>query len=134
MQKGWKLEGDATGLKLKKNGNIIKFNIKIPTPMGVVYAIRIKRREEMVMTGSDSRNEPKKINLSKAHQKLGHISIAETKRIGKSLNWNIVNDIKKCESCTFGKAKQESVIKKSNHETAEEAEQTIFLDISSVKN
>jgi hypothetical protein len=102
--------------------------------MGVVYTIKIKGREEMATIGSDSRNEPKKINLSEAHQKLGHISIAKTKRIGKSLNWNIVDDIKKCELCTVGKAKQENVIKKSNHETAAEAGERIFLDISSVKN
>jgi hypothetical protein len=59
--------------------NVINFNVKIPTPFGVVYSIKIKRCEEMSMMGSDFKAEPKKINISEAHQKLGHILIAETK-------------------------------------------------------
>jgi hypothetical protein len=48
-QKGWLLEGHSTDHKLKKYGNIIKFNIMIPTLMGNVFAIKIKRREEIAM-------------------------------------------------------------------------------------
>jgi hypothetical protein len=66
-----------TGLKIKKGNNVIKFDVKIPTPMGVVYAIKIKRRGKMSVIGSDSASEPKKINLSNDHQKLGHILIAD---------------------------------------------------------
>ena len=43
MSDGWILIGGKNSLKLKKDDTEINFDIAIPTPRGMIYAMKIKR-------------------------------------------------------------------------------------------
>jgi hypothetical protein len=77
MSKGWLLEGNVDGLKLRKGNQVLTFDIKIPTPKGIISGIQIKRDGEMVCSSSDGEL---KVDIQEAHSKLGHISIAATRK------------------------------------------------------
>jgi hypothetical protein len=119
------------GLKLRKGNQVLTFNIKIPTPKGILFGIQIKRDGEMVCSGSDGKS---KVNILEAHSKLGYISIAATRKIAKSISWDLTGEVKPCEICAIGKAQQQSIVKRSNHKIAKNIGQRVFIDLTSIKN
>jgi len=42
MNEGWKLAGDKQKIVLRKNGHELAFDIRIPTPKGVIYCMYFK--------------------------------------------------------------------------------------------
>jgi len=131
LNKGWKLDGDEDSIKIKKDNFTICFDIKIPTPKGMLYGMKLIRRPEFC--GIIESTAPKMTYLE-AHSKLGHVSVNETKRISKSLGWTITNEDQRCQDCAMGKAQQKGVVKKSTHQIATKNGERMFLDLSSVKN
>jgi hypothetical protein len=48
MNSGWKLEGDEKSLSLIKDKKKCTFDIKIHTTRGVLFAVKIDKRTEIV--------------------------------------------------------------------------------------
>ena len=76
LKQGWRLGGTNDALMLTSpNGNTkIKFDIKISTPNGLLYAICIKQRQEEVAGVATTNHEFKKevkMTLIQAHEKHG---------------------------------------------------------------
>jgi hypothetical protein len=131
MSKGWSLEGNMDGLKLRKGNQVLTFDIKIPTPKGILFGIQIKRDGEMICSGS---NGKVKVDIQEAHSKLGHISIAGTRKVAQSISWDLTGKVKPCEACAVGKVQHQNIVKKSNHKIAENIGQHVFINLTSVKN
>jgi hypothetical protein len=141
MQQGCILGGDNTnGITLTKGTNVLKFDIPIVTPKGVVYAMYMRRTE--VAASSVSTN----MKIEKAHRLLGHQSEDTTRQTAKYLGWNITSGAlqpclpctigkakQKNMPCTIGKAKQKNTVKMSNHDQSKNPGERIFTDIASIR-
>jgi hypothetical protein len=69
-----------------------------------------------------------------AHERLGHVNEADTRKIAKALGWELTSGkMGVCEACTSAKAKQKNVVKESDHVLASKPNQCIFLDIATIK-
>jgi hypothetical protein len=132
MNSGWKLEGDEKSMSLVKENKKLTFDIKIHTTRGVLFAVKIDKRTEIVGIVK----EVKKVNLvtsMEAHQCLGHLSQQSTKDTAKQLGWHLTGEFVKCEDCAIGKGHQKNVNKRSDHEIAGMVGERIFLDVASVQ-
>jgi hypothetical protein len=91
-----------------------------------------QRKIEMSMSMMDSGT---KMNITKAHELLGHCNEGMTQEATKNMGWILTGPWKECASCAVGKAKQKNVPKESEHApaTKEEEENRVFLDIATVK-
>lgn len=129
MKQGWALSGDKlNGIALSKDGHVVKFDIPIDTPEGIVFAMCAKRTEVSAVAV----NAP--MNIDKAHRLLGHQSEEATRKTAKHLGWTISKGaMSPCLSCTIAKAKQKNTVKESKHEAAKACGERIFTDIASVK-
>jgi hypothetical protein len=75
MQQGWILGGDNTSrITLTKGTNVLKFDIPIVTPKGVVYAMYMRRTEVAASSVSTT------MKIEKAHRLLGHQSEDTTRQ------------------------------------------------------
>ena len=78
IKKGWILNGTKDSLILTKEGKKVVFDVKIHTPKGILFCIRIKRRDanEVAMDAIDD-NESKLIlsrtGIKTAHEMLSHM-------------------------------------------------------------
>jgi hypothetical protein len=110
---GWTLGGNADA-----KGDIeIKFDIKIPTPKGVLYAMYHERKTEIVAptmvtpgtgtgTGTGTADAtiihaPKRMSVKKAHAMLGHINEKAVRKTVIALGWELTRGtLGVCEPCT----------------------------------
>ena len=133
MKKGWKLSGDDNAIVLTINDKTIAFDIKIPTPKGLLYAMYMKKAvTEVAGAGTDG---GAKLLITEIHDKLGHVNEDMARKKAKVIGRNLtVGGMKQpCEACAAGKAKQKNAPKKSKHEEAKEYNERIYLDIATVK-
>ena len=97
------------------------FDIAIPTPKGMLFAMYIKREKrgkekEIVQATVDAKNS---IPIQQAHDHLGHLHEDITRKVAKRLGWTLSRgSLKPCEACAAGKAKQKNVPKDRDHEVA----------------
>jgi hypothetical protein len=131
---GWILGGDDKGIWLTKGDKKSLFDIAIPTPNGMLFAMYIKREIEKEM--AQAMVDEKIIPIQLAHDPLGHPHKDMTRKMAKELGWTLSREsLKPCNGCTAGKAKQKNVPKESNHVVATEPnEARVFLDITTIKN
>ena len=92
LKKGWSLHGNADALTLSSPDGACKlrFDIKITTPNGVLFAICMKRSQvehANVVTNGNKNEEMTKLSVLQAHEKLGHINAQATVQIAESLGW-----------------------------------------------
>ncbi len=129
MKQGWTLRGDkSSGITLSKDGHVVKFDIPIDTPEGIVFAMCAKRTEVSAVAVNTT------LNIDKAHRLLGHQSEEATRKTAKHLGWTITKGaMSPCLSCTIAKAKQKNTVKESKHEAAKSCGERIYTDIASVK-
>jgi hypothetical protein len=117
----------------KRKSPTLKFNIKIKTAKGILYAIRIKRKlmnEETQMLGP----KVKTITINEAHKQLGHMDEAITRKVAAQLGWTITRGaMKVCESCAKAKAKQKNIKTKEPHEKSDMVNGRVYLDLSRIK-
>ena len=132
LKKGWKLTGNADELALTNGTQIIKFDIKIHTPRGILFAMHFARNEEMGAIAKDAKSTTK-ISIQKAHEQLGHISYDAVRKTAKHMNWELTGKTMPCEACAIGKAKQKNIPKTSAHIKANDPGERMFLDLTSVK-
>ena len=128
---GWKPSGGKDALIFEKGEHKLIFDIKIPTATSCLFAICLKRR----VIDDAAMAEVTKMTVMQAHQKLGHINEDMTRKVAKSLGWELTKgSLGVCEACSVGKAKQKNVPKESEHKTvATRPNQRIFLDLASVR-
>ena len=118
MEEGHKITGNKKdGITFQKESRIIKFDIKVETPKGVLSCAYIRGPEangEIAAELVD--NQPKeivnalppaiKMNIKRAHAILGHSSKDTTYHTAAGLNMLITRGaLKTCKSCAISKAK-----------------------------
>jgi hypothetical protein len=124
MQKnGWLLHGNAKAIWLTKGDNTIIFDIIIPTPEGMVFAVYFNRHEEIaninVTATGPAEAAPVTMNIDQAHAKFGHTNKEDTRKTAKELDIVLTRGtLRPCEACMIAKVKQKNVIKKSAHKAA----------------
>ena len=140
LKKGWSLHGNADALTLSSPDGACKlrFDIKIATPNGVLFAICMKRshaEHANVVTNGNKNEKMAKLSVLQAHEKLGHINAWATVQIAESLGWVLTgNRTINCASCATGKAKQKSLNKVKILDPDDEKNwYRAYLDISTVK-
>jgi hypothetical protein len=138
MKNGWKLSGTKEEIKLTNDEKEIIFDICIPTPMGMLLAMYVKRCGEMANLGTaNGADATKKVKFTykKAHDILGHCNDMRTRQIARYLGWEIIGTAKPCEACSIAKAKQKNLPKVTFGElqVQEKERGKIHIDISTVK-
>ncbi len=132
MQRGFTMTGDDTrGIILQKGSTVIKFDIKIETPGGVIWCGYFKRGCKVAAISGDAQH---KISVNQAHCLLGHPDENCTRRIAKLFGWQLkVGEMKPCEACSVAKAWQANVNKVcASASKATEAGERIFLDLTTI--
>ena len=77
-------------MTLTKGGNKIVFDIQIPTPKGVLFAMYMKRHQNYEVVGNALQDGGGvKMAFNKAQDKLGHMSNVLTKLTTKQLRWQL---------------------------------------------
>ena len=140
LKKGWSLHGNADALTLSSPDGACKlrFDIKITTPNGVLFAICMKRthaEHANVVTNGNKNEKMTKMSVLQAHEKLRHINARATVQVAESLGWVLTgNRTINCVSCAAGKAKQKSLNKVKIPDPDDEKNwYRAYLDISTVK-
>ena len=116
LVKGWTLGGTHEYISVTSpDGVEIKFDIVIKTPKGQVYAVCMKRLNELTAVSADGTETKIRPNISinEAHAKLGHCSQALTRITAEHLKVGIIKNkpFRTCTACGMGKAKQKNVPK-----------------------
>jgi hypothetical protein len=142
---GWILSGDANAIWLTKGDIEIKFDIKIPTPKGVLYAMYHQRDTEMAAPTVTAPNQdvpmvmaiaatPKRMSVKKAHDMLGHINGKAVRMTALTLGWELTKGtLGVCEPCTEAKAKQKNLPRHPDTPPSTKDESHIYLDIATIK-
>jgi hypothetical protein len=150
---GWERGGNKTSIWIKKGDQKVEFDILVPTPMGALHAMHMKRADdddnnEVANPAVDKTIESKeadpevskpvdkkkKLLIGQAHGKFGHCSEALTRGTAKVLKIDLTQgSLLRCDSCAAGKAKQKNVPKMSEHAPRAENNGSIFLDIATIK-
>jgi hypothetical protein len=135
MKNGWKLEGDSNHFKLKKDKKEFVFNIKINTSRGILFAVRINNKLEMIAATEDQGNTitaMKKVDINDAHMLFGHLSENIMRMTAKRLGWCLTGEKQKCIHCAIGKGRQTNAYKVSNHIMSNKIGERMFLDLAAV--
>ena len=133
LNEGWTMSGNTECIKLTKGDTTIRFDIKVHSPKGVLYAAYFKRDMEV---GNQATDQKISMSIQQAHHRLGHINEDATRATAKHLGWTITRGtLGPCESCSIGKAKQKNLPqgKYNRSKTTDPQTRRVFLDISSVK-
>eukprot|EP00985_Skeletonema_marinoi_P020006 scaffold11691_cov76-Skeletonema_marinoi.AAC.1 len=131
-EQGWTIVGTSVGFTASKGEQTIKFDIKIQTASGVVFACRFVRDRE-VSTASAGMTKGITMNIKRAHEILGHHNEDNTRKIANHLGWRITRGtLPPCIECAKAKAKQKNVRKKGVSQKAEKPGGRIYLDVSKV--
>jgi len=110
---GWQLHADLKQLWLTKDQNKIVFDIVIPTPKGMLYAMYLKHDTDIAGISADVKV---KMTVQQAHSLLGHSNEEATHKSAKALGWDLKpGDLQPCAACAAAKAKQKNVPKESPH-------------------
>jgi len=132
LSKGWEMEGNKNETTLKKGKCELKFDLKISTSKGVLYATKIARRSEICGTIGDLATA--KMTTNQAHRILGHMSNERTKQVAMQLGWKLTEAFVTCEACAIGKARQKNIAKPMKSTTRSDKTGRVHIDISSVRN
>jgi hypothetical protein len=129
------VEGNSNHIKLKKDKKEFAFNIKINTSRGILFAVRINNKKEMIAATEDQGNTitaTKKVDINDAHMLFGHLSENMMMTTAKRLGWCLTGEKRKCIHCAIGKGRQTIVNKVSNHIVLNKIGERMFLDLAAV--
>jgi hypothetical protein len=132
MQKqGWLFNGNEEAIWLTKGKKEVKFDMKVPTNKGLLFAMYFRREAEIVAAATD---KPQQMSIKEAHNKLAHSSEDSTRKTAAELGIEITRGLMEpCDACASAKAKQKNVPKESDHKPPKGNDRRIFLDIATVK-
>ena len=142
MMNGWELGGNKDALWLRKENQEIKFDIKIPTKEGCIFAVWIERGSQKGselelanLTGTRIESVHKSISYGLMHQKLGHMGKDATIQIAEYLGYTVQveEDQAPCEHCAVAKAKQKNVPKITSRPAPNSNAEMMYLDLCSIK-
>jgi hypothetical protein len=133
LKDNWNLSGTKEQLVLQKGKHKVVFDICIPTPKGVIFAMYLKRNAEIAGASTDDKAAMMKITIQQAHDKLGHCGVDATRSAAKQLEWEITGTMKPCEACAAGKAKQKNLPKHDKDDMKNGGKTRIYLDIATVR-
>ena len=128
MDKGFQVDGNSKGITVQKQEWKMRFDKRIGTPKGHVFAITMlpNRTEDYEMANVT-------VQYEDAHNLLGHPG--RNKLIGTSerLKWTLAKQLTAdCSDCLVGKAKRMKLNKESHNQSKVPGER-LMIDISSVK-
>jgi hypothetical protein len=113
LMRGWKLQGETDSISVTSpNGQLIVFDIVIPTKKGRIYAVCFKRQNEIaaIHANGDKEKILPTMSVNQAHAKFGHCSEALTRTTAQQLSIRLLRGIfRPCTACGMGKAKQKNV-------------------------
>jgi hypothetical protein len=143
---GCALGGNADAIWLTQGDVKIRFDIKIPTPKGNLYAMYHQRKTEVaapttntVTAGKAAINAavipvPKRMSVKKALDMLGHINEKAVQKTANALGWELTRGtLGVCEPCTEAKAKQKNLPRHPDAPPSTKDEKRIYLDIATIK-
>jgi hypothetical protein len=145
QNEGWILGGNADAIWLTKGDVESKFDIKIPTPKGVFYAMYHQRDTEIAAPTTTTPNQGattvaaviparKRMSVKKAHDMLGHINEKAVRKTAITLGWELTRGtLGVCEPCTEAKAKQKNLPRHPDTPPSTKDENRIYLDIATIK-
>jgi hypothetical protein len=149
MEECHKVSGNKKdGLSVEKGGRVIKLDIRVKTPKGVLWCAYIRRPESKgevaaVMSNNRGDNQPNesvqlnpaiKMSIEQAHAILGHSSEGKRRQTAAALGIRITRGaLKTCESCAIAKAKQKNVNDVSEGKKAVKYNKRVYHDIATVK-
>ena len=82
---GWALSGNDKGLRLVKNGKVIKFDIPVRTSDGVIYCTYFKRDDTNEITAVGINSKGLKLDYVEAHQLLAHANADDVRATANHL-------------------------------------------------
>jgi hypothetical protein len=130
---------------LTKGDIEIKFDIKILTPKGVLYAMHHQRNTEIAVPTAATPNAgaativavvstPRRMAVEKAHDMLGHINEKDVQKTAITLGWELTcGTLGVREPCTEAKAKQKHLPRHPDASPSTKDEKRIYLDIAMIK-
>jgi hypothetical protein len=137
------------GITVQKGEGVMRFDIRVEMPKGVLWCAYIKRNEpksEIAAESSDLKinNQPAeskkglksviKMNIEKVHAILGHSNEDTTRNMAAVLNMQITRgSLKTCEPCAVAKVRQMNVNNKSKGSKDEKFDKRMYHDIAIVK-
>ena len=128
LNKGWKLQGDKNGVKIKKGSVMMVFDKVIKSTNGYLLGKLMVPRDESATTEvSMIANDAKTL-----HDRLGHPGRAILKETMEKMGFAAKIDDFDCESCKVAKAKQMN-LNKVNEKRSTTVCERLGIDISSVK-
>ena len=128
---GYAPSGDANHIAYTKGDSKLVFDIKIKSPEGMLLATRLKRTATEVGGAAANEAQNKMVNIQHAHEVLGHMDEAATRKAAKALGWIITpGSLRKCESCAISKAKQKNVKGHGPTEKHKDVNGRVYLDMS----
>jgi hypothetical protein len=143
---GRALGGNADAIWLTKGNVEIRFDIKIPTPKGNLYAMYHQRKTEVATPTTNAATAaaaatiaavipaPKRMSVKKAHDMLGHINEKAVRKTAIALGWEPTRGtLRVCEPCTDAKAKQKNIPRHPDAPPSTKDEKRIYLDIAMIK-
>jgi hypothetical protein len=131
-KKGWKIVcGNESLIGIENGkGEVINFDIVVPTEMGAKYACKFVRTVKVVTASSE---RMMKVNINMAHCLLGHRNEDSMHKTAKELGRVLTRGkLIPCEHCARSKAKQKNVQVESISPKANVPGHRLYLDISKV--
>jgi hypothetical protein len=125
--KGWVMGNNKTSIWIEKGRNIVTFDLMIPTPKGMMFAMYFT--SDAGIAGATIDKSPT-MTIEQARVRLGHSSKEGTQETANALNWILPKGtLILCDACAVAKAKQKNVPKTSSmipFQHGEERESNLF--------
>jgi len=132
MVNGWKMEGGANSITMKKQGRVFIFDIVVRTTTGLVFCMYLERLNNEFTFSTLTNRAP--WSLLEAHERLGHPNKDATRDMVKGLGVTVKPGVMGvCWACTVANAKQKNVVQFSMHQRSVIPGERVFVDISSIK-
>jgi gag-polypeptide of LTR copia-type/Zinc knuckle len=127
MRKGWKLESFNELLTVRKYGQMITFDHKIPIGKSFLSCAEVIQEDKAMIVCPR-----KQYDFKTFHNLLGHYSIENTRKTAARLGIRLTGRISTCEDCLLSKMRRKNINKMSLGRSKVPGER-FLIDISYIK-
>jgi hypothetical protein len=127
MRKGWKLESFDEFLTVRKDGQMIPFDHKIPLGMSFLSCAEVIQEDKAMIVCPR-----KQYDFKTFHDLLGYYSIKNTRKTAARLGVRLTGRISTCEDCLLSKMRRKNINKMSLGRSKVPGEQ-FLIKISCIK-